>query len=304
MLKIGIMGMQHAHLFSAFINGINEDKFKKEAPSWTVDEIKKGGKKGVRIFEDDARVVMIWDGDLKEAKNLANACLIDEVVEEKKDMLKGIDAVMILTEDNHLEYATPFLESKISVFLDKPFAKNVSDAKELIRLSKKNKTILFSSSALRFAKEIDELRNNLGKIGNINCAVAIGPCQKDIFYYGIHTVEMVHSVIGTATEYVQNIGESPTKNILKIKYKDGKVVLIYAWEGCWGYKISVYGEKGSLSAEAKDSYYFFKNIVTKIVQSFQQKKLLVPHKETLEIVKILSASSQSLKESNKKVTIP
>lgn len=43
MLRIGIIGMQHAHLFAAFINGVNREKFEKEAPAWTVNEIKKGG---------------------------------------------------------------------------------------------------------------------------------------------------------------------------------------------------------------------------------------------------------------------
>lgn len=301
MLKIGIMGMQHAHLFSAFINGIDGKKFEKGAPAWTVEEIKKNGEKGIKIFGDEVKIIKVWDKDLENAKGLAKTCLIDEVVDGRENMLKGIDAAMILTEDSHLEYARPFLNAGISVYIDKPFARSVSDAEEIIKLSKGNNTLLFSTSVLRFAKEIEDLRNDLKDIGKIDCAVAIGPCQKDIFYYGIHIVEMAHSVIGGKVEYVQNIGESPTKNILKIKYKDGQVVLIHTWEGCWGYKISVYGEKGSLSAEAKDSYYFFRNGLTKIVESFQQNKTTVPLEETLEIVKILEASNQSLKE-DKKIT--
>lgn len=63
MLKIGVMEMQHAYLFSGLINGVNQGKFEKKAPAWAAEEIEKGGKKGIKIFGDEVRIVKVWDED-------------------------------------------------------------------------------------------------------------------------------------------------------------------------------------------------------------------------------------------------
>ena len=75
------------------------------------------------------------------------------LVDKPSDMIGKVDAMLIEAVDGsvHLERAKPFLEKGIPCFVDKPFTCSTADAKKIIDLAEKNKTLVFSSSSLRYA---------------------------------------------------------------------------------------------------------------------------------------------------------
>ena len=71
---------------------------------------------------------------------------------------------MILAPANpemHLRYAREVLKYKKTTYIDKTFAPNIVEAKKIFALGEKYQTPFFSTSALRYADEIDEFNQNV-----------------------------------------------------------------------------------------------------------------------------------------------
>ena len=89
-----------------------------------------------------SELVGIVDVDYSKAKKLARKYKSD-VFLDCADLLGKVDAVTIATPTvNHLEIAKVFLENKVPVLIEKPLAANVAQAKKIVALAKKNKTVV------------------------------------------------------------------------------------------------------------------------------------------------------------------
>ena len=97
------------------------------------------------------------------------------------------------------------------MFIDKPIAASLRDAMAIFDAAKKYDSPLFTASSLRYipgAKEIAE-----GKIGKVHRGRRYGHCyiephHPDLFYYGIHGVEILYSIMGTGCETVDENASS------------------------------------------------------------------------------------------------
>ena len=77
-----------------------------------------------------------------------------------EELCEKSDAIIILAPsdpDKHLEYARRVFPCGKRVYVDKTFAPNYGEASEIFELSKKYNTPFFSTSALRYATELDEI---------------------------------------------------------------------------------------------------------------------------------------------------
>src|SRR6185503_17781593 len=117
-------------------------------------------------------------------------------------------AVMIESVDGrpHLEQVKPALKARKPVFIDKPMAGSLRDVIEIFDLAKKAKVPVFSSSALRFGKDTQAAHG--GSIGKVKYAETYGPCEiephhPDLFWYGVHGVESLYTVMGVGCQTVQ-----------------------------------------------------------------------------------------------------
>jgi len=95
-----------------------------------------------------------------------------------KQMLKdpAIDAVVIgLPTHLHLECAKAAAEAGKHIFLEKPIARNVAEAKEIVSVANKNSIKLMIGYPLRFNKEFCELKNRIsdGTLGDVETAHAL-----------------------------------------------------------------------------------------------------------------------------------
>ena len=105
----------------------------------------------------------------------------------------------------HLEQAKPVLAARKPLFIDKPIAGSLRDAVEIFRLAKEQGTPVFSSSSLRFATNTQAVRN--GSVGKVLFAETYGPCElephhPDLFWYGIHGVETLFTIMGPGCKTV------------------------------------------------------------------------------------------------------
>ena len=97
----------------------------------------------------------------------------------------------------HQKKAPFFLNEGVPTFIDKPLSNNFEEASSLIGLAEKKGTLVMSTSALRYAKETEDVKVELENAGEIDCAMTI--CQghymkaENIIHYGIHPLERAYS---------------------------------------------------------------------------------------------------------------
>lgn len=149
MIRIGIVGFDTSHV----------DAFTKRINHFDIDE---------KFWVEGARIVAGYPGGPTPA---ASQEIINErikilkgygveIVDKPEDLLEMVDAVMIECNEGakHLEASRPFIEAGLPVFIDKPLACSVQNAKKIIELAKDNEVPIFSSSSLRYALEIQNLK--------------------------------------------------------------------------------------------------------------------------------------------------
>ena len=117
-----------------------------------------------------------------------------EIVDSIEKLIPKVDAIMLQSVDGgqHLEQVTPVLKAGKTVFIDKPLATTVEDARRIVELSKQTGTPFFSASAYRYDGNIAQLRNNPG-VGKVLRIEAPGRAEP---FYGIHSVEALFGVFG------------------------------------------------------------------------------------------------------------
>jgi hypothetical protein len=213
-----------------------------------------------------------------------------------------VDAVLLESLDGRpkLEQVKPVLKARKPVFLDKPMAGSLRDVLEIFRLAKRAKVPVFSSSGLRFAKDTQAVRQ--GSIGKVEYAETYGPCEiephhPDLYWYGVHGVESLFTIMGAGCETVQ-----------RGKTADGKIEVIATWKG--GHK-GVFREdnrfhglaKGAKGETGAGSFDGYAPLVAEIMKFFQTGVAPVKPEETIEIFAFMEAADESKQQGGAPVKI-
>ncbi len=228
-----------------------------------------------------------------------------KVIDSLDEMVSQVDAVLLETNDGrpHLEQVIPVLKAGKPVFIDKPIAGSLTDAVAIFELSRHYKTPLFSSSSLRFASVAQALR--AGKIGDITGCDAYSPCSlegthPDLFWYGIHGVETLFTVMGTGCE---SVSRTSTKDFDFVAgtWKGGRIGTFRGIRsGGSGYGGTAFGTKGVSEIGKFDGY---QPLAVEIGKFFQSKVVPVSEQETLEIYAFMEAADESKRQGGKPVTL-
>ena len=117
-----------------------------------------------------------------------------------------------------------FIEKGILTFIDKPLSPDPAVARKLIELALAHNTLLFSSSALRYSIEVEELKKELDSIGPIALATTI--CGGELVYYGIHALELAYTVMGPGVESLISVGNDEQADIVRLRYGDGRQLVL------------------------------------------------------------------------------
>jgi len=225
-----------------------------------------------------------------------------EIVPTIDALLDKVDVVFIETNDGrpHLEQLLPCLEAHKPVYIDKPIAGSLSDAIKIFDAAKKARVPIFSSSSLRFGKNTQTVR--AGSVGKVASAETFSPASlekthPDLFWYGIHGVESLFTVMGTGC---QSVKRSQTA--------DGKIEVTGTWAGGRkgvfrenkGYGGKAIGEKGEVEVGKYDGY---DPLLFAIVQFFRNGIAPVSPEETLEIYAFMEAADESKRRGGAEVTL-
>jgi hypothetical protein len=225
-----------------------------------------------------------------------------EIVGSIEELLKRVDCVLLETNDGrpHLAQALPCFKAGKPTFIDKPIAASLADAIAIFAAAKKYNCPTFSSSALRFAKQTQAAR--AGSHGKISRAETTSPASlekthPDLFWYGIHGVESLFTVMGTGCE-------TATRKTAA----DGKIEVVGEWVGG---RVGIYREdKGYTGKAIGDKaevpigeYGGYRPLIVEIIKFFRSKQPPVAEAETLEIYAFMEAADESKRRGGEPVEL-
>lgn len=218
-----------------------------------------------------------------------------QIVDSIEALLDQVDVVLLETNDGrrHLPQAIPVLKSGKPVFIDKPIAASLADAMVIFELAAHHKTPVFSSSSLRFMSSAQDVAK--GSIGKVLGADAYSPCaleptHPDFFWYGIHGVETLYTVMGTGCAEVTRVHTEGTDIAVGV-WEDGRVGTFRGTRtGKHLYGGTAYGEKGNAVLGPFGGY---QPLLAEIIKFFQTGVPPVKAEDTLEICAFMEAADAS-----------
>jgi predicted dehydrogenase len=229
-----------------------------------------------------------------------------EMVDSIDELIKKVDVVMILSLDGrpHLGQVTPVMEAGKTVYIDKPVAGSLEDAIRIFRLAKMHGVPLFTSSSLRYADGALNIHRH-PELGEIRGAEVYSPCSiephhPDFFWYGIHGVEPLFTIMGTGCLSVTRIHTEGTDVAVGI-WEGGRIGTFRGIrDGQRGYGATVFGTKGIVQGGGFDGY---EPLIIEIVKFFKTGEAPVSEAETVEIFAFMEAADESKRQGGRPVTL-
>ena len=282
-IKVGMIGLDTSHCleFTKMLNATNP------APEYAGFRVVVVYPKGSPdIVSSTSRV----PGYIEKIKPMGV-----ELVDSIDELLKRSDVVLLETNDGrvHLEQALPVFKSGKRVFIDKPLAGSLAQCIALFEAAKRHNAPMFSCSSLRYTVKTQEIRS--GKLGKVVGVEAFSPCSlesthPDLFWYGIHGVELLYTLMGTGCETVVRVS-TPGTDMAVGTWKGGRVGSFRGNRASSsGYGAEAFMEKG---VQRVDDYKGYGQMLGEIVKFFKTGVVPVAPEETIELFAFMEAADES-----------
>lgn len=292
-IRVGMIGLDTSHVpaFAKFFNG---PKLEGELAGIKVVAAYPGGtdfppsKNRVAMFTEQIRSMNI------------------EIVDSIPKLLEKVDVVLLESVDGriHLEEATPVIKAGKPLFIDKPAAGSLADVIAIFELAGQHNVPCFSSSSVRFGAGLQELKLN-ETLGEIAGAETWGPCSyqegtPDMFFYGIHGIEALFTLMGTGCETVARI-QTADADLLTGTWKNGRAG---TYRGLRRNKAEfgavAFGTKAIVPMTKGDGY---EPLCREIARFFRTHVAPVSAEETIEIFTFMEAADESKRQGGVPVSL-
>ncbi len=218
-----------------------------------------------------------------------------EVVGSIKKLLKMVDVVLLETNDGrpHLEQSVEVMRAGKTMFIDKPLTASLADAVAIYSLARRYRVPVFSSSSLRYTGSVQQAAH--GEVGKIVGATTYGPSSiekthPDLYWYGIHAVEMLYTIMGTGCQTVTRVHTDST-DVAAGVWNDGRVGTFRGTRsGIYEFGGTAFGEKSNLTL---GGYAGYKPLLLEIAKFFDTNVPPVRDEETLELYAFMSTADES-----------
>lgn len=283
-IRVGIIGTDTSHC-AAFTSVLNDKTHKDHVPGARVVAAFKGGSKDLESS---------WSRVDKYASEL-NAKWGVEIAPDIPTLLSKVDAVLLESVDGrpHLAQAKLVIEAGKPLFIDKPLSSTLEDAREIARLAQAKNVKWWTSSSLRYAPFVGELKAK----GPIKGAVTWGPGpleehhKLDLTWYAIHPIEVLYTLMGTGCDEVTRT-YSEGAEVITGRWKDGRIGTVRTLKPYGDFGATVFYEKGVGQSPAKTAFSYVE-LVKRFVQFFRDGVPPVENDETLEMFAFMDAAQRS-----------
>lgn len=227
-----------------------------------------------------------------------------KIVDSLSDLAGQCDVVLIESLDGRPKPAQfrAIAQGK-PVFVDKPAAASLADLLTIYRIADETHTPIFTSSSRRFVEDVQAATKD-HSIGEMLGCETLSPLElekhhPDLFWYGIHGVEPLFTIMGTGCVEVSRT-DSPITSVVVGKWKDGRIGSYRGVKKGYYYAFSLFGTKGVIQRTGQAGYG---PLVAHICEFFKTGKPPVPREQTLEIYAFMEAADASLKAGGKPIAI-
>ena len=227
-----------------------------------------------------------------------------EMVPDIPTLLSRVDGVLLTSVDGrvHLEQARLVIAAHKPLFIDKPLATTLEDAREIARLAKEAAVPWFSSSSLRFQSiAASKFPDTQGVL-----VWGPGPFQPhhylDLSFYAIHAIELLYTIMGPGCETVTRIA-SPSADTVVGLWKDGRTGTVRANRTSRDIGVVTFRVNDVVESHPKATTGAETALTEEIVKFFQTGKPPVPNQETLEIFAFMDAAQRSKEQGGKPVAL-
>jgi len=178
------------------------------------------------------------------------------------------------------------------IFIDKPLASTLNDARAIAKMLDDARVPWFSASSLRWS----EMTEKLGGPG-IQGATTWGPGpveehhQLELSWYAIHPIEVLFTLMGPGCEEVTRIAGADSDE-MQCRWRDGRIGSVRALRPYGTYGAVVFRKDGvSMSPPKPRAGY--ETLVREIVKFMETGTPPVSNAETLEIFAFMDAAQRS-----------
>jgi hypothetical protein len=232
-----------------------------------------------------------------------------KIVDSLDELADQCDAFMLESVDGrpHLKQFRAIAKGK-PVFVDKPAAASLADLLTIFRIADETHTPVYTSSSLRFGSDVQAVAKAAAKneksFGDLLGCETESPMSTeshhpDLFWYGIHGVEPLFTIMGTGCTSVSRT-DSPLSTVVVGKWKDGRLGSYRGLKKGYYYSFSAYGTKKVVQSSRYEGY---EPAVAAMCEFFKTHKSPVPREESVEIYAFMEAADASKKAGGKPVMI-
>ena len=243
----------------------------------------------------------VWDLNREAAEEFTRTYKGVEVVDNYWDMVGQVDGVILSDFDSCLhfkELTKPYLEAGVPIFINRPFALNLPDAREMIDLARKHDTPIMSGSSFEFPPEMEEIRNQVAAIAPIRGFTAANS-MSDYATHGIHGLFFVYSCLGGGIRSVAYQTEDwhTPNGLVTFEYEareeGGKPFYgcIQEISGTWGW-IRVFGER-TFEQFIHSGIHFWVGALLEMQKMFETREMPQSYEAIYEKTQIFLAGFKS-----------
>ena len=294
-IKVGIVGLDTSHC-PAFTRMLNDDSYEYHVPGARVVGAYPGGS---ALFSLSRERVQGFTAELRDTHGV-------RIYEDIPSLVAEVDAILLESVDGrqHLEQLAQIVGACAGgpkpVFVDKPFATSTADARAMIRLAERAGMPVMSSSSLRYSAGIVGLAERVegSDGGRVLSCEAFGPAAiledyPGLFWYGIHSVEMLYLYMGRGCVSVRCIPQEEV-DVIVGQWGDGRVGVVRGTPiqgGEFGCVVHTgAGARCGVALSSPPGYY---GLMQAVAQFFQSGVPPIDIGETFEIVSFLEAANWS-----------
>ncbi|MCK8494940.1 Gfo/Idh/MocA family oxidoreductase [Spirosoma sp. RP8] len=286
--RVGIIGLDTSHsvAFTKALNGGGSD--------YANYKVVAAYPYGSKTIESSAKRIPDYINEVKK--------LGVDIVDSIDELLKKVDVVLLETNDGrlHLEQLRPVLKAGKRVFIDKPIAASLSDVVAIFDLARSYNLPIFSASSLRYIKGVDSIDKSQVLGADTFSPAVLEKTHPDFFWYGVHGVETLYTVMGTGCQQVIRAHTDGT-DVVVGTWADGRIGTFRGTRtGKHEYGGTVYTQAGAVKLGPYDGY---NALLKEIITYFETGKPPVSPVETIEIFTFMEAADESKRQGGAAVVL-
>ena len=281
-LRLGIVGTDTSHAI-AFTKVLNDSSAPGHVPGARVVAAYKGG----TDLPVSKNRVDNFAAELKSKWNI-------EFVPDIPTLCSKVDGILLESVDGriHLQEAKQIIAARKPMFIDKPLAATLEDAREIARLAAEAGVPWFSSSSSRFGgiakamKHADATGVTTWGPGPLDTNLPL-----DLAWYAIHPLELLYTLMGPGCQEVTRLS-GETEELLIGRWKGGRFGQVRALRAAGVTGAVVYRPKQVVQSDSSMEGGY-EELLVEVVKFFQTGKPPVSSEETLEIFAFMEAANRS-----------